>query len=697
MTQKDAIALARAEHERLGEEIAGHDRAYYQDDAPKISDADYDALRRRYLALEAQFPELSDADSLSKKVGASPSEKFAKITHAAPMLSLGNIFSDEELFEFVARVRRFLNVPADAPFRFTAEPKIDGLSWSLRYERGQLVSAATRGDGFEGEDVTANVRTIGDIPQKLTGSPPEIFEARGEVFMSHADFAALNERQALAKKPLFANPRNAAAGSLRQLDPNITAQRPLKFFAYAWGVLSAQPADTQMGMMEAFRGFGLKVNPLTALCDSGEEMLAHFRDIESRRAALGYDIDGVVYKVDDLALQQRLGFVSRAPRWATAHKFPAERATTVLREIEVQVGRTGTLTPVARLDPVTVGGVVVSNATLHNEDEIARKDVRVGDTVIVQRAGDVIPQIVGVVLDKRPAEAKPYVFPEICPACGSAALREIDPKTGEADVARRCTGTLVCPAQAIEKLRHFCSRNAFDIEGLGDRQIAFFFEKKLITTPADIFTLRERDSKSLAKIENFEGFGKLSTRKLFDAIEARRETVLNRFIFALGIRHVGETNAIRLARAFESFDALRAAARGAEPGSEARERLIAIDGIGEVVAEAVADFFMESHNEAALDALLTQVRTVPMEAVKSDSPVAGKTVVFTGALQRLTRDEAKAMAERLGAKVSGSISKKTDLLVAGADAGSKLAKARELGVETIDEDGWLALAGGEGK
>jgi DNA ligase (NAD+) len=446
-------------------------------------------------------------------------------------------------------------------------------------------------------------------------------------------------------------------------------------------------------MMLVFRSLGFIVNPLTVLCQSTDEMLAQFRDIESRRATLGYDIDGVVYKVDELALQQRLGFVSRAPRWATAHKFPAERATSTVREIEVQVGRTGTLTPVARLDPVTVGGVVVSNATLHNEDEIARKDVRVGDTVIVQRAGDVIPQIVGVVLDKRPAGAKPYVFPHVCPACGSAALREIDPKTGEADVARRCTGTLVCPAQAVEKLRHFCSRNAFDIEGLGDKQIAFFYEKKLIRTPADIFTLQERDKASLARIENFEGFGKLSTRKLFDAIEARREIVLNRFIYALGIRHVGETNAIRLARAFESFDSLREAAREAQTGSEAREKLISIDGIGEVVAEAVADFFMEPHNEMALDALLGQVRTTPMEAVRSDSPVAGKTVVFTGALQKMTRDEAKAMAERFGAKVSGSISKKTDLLIAGADAGSKLAKARELGVETIDEDAWLALVG----
>ena len=693
MIKNDSLAQARQEHARLGEELAGHDRAYYQNDAPKISDAEYDDLRLRYLSLEAKFPELADDESLSRKVGAAPAEKFAKITHAVPMLSLGNIFSDDELVEFVARVKRFLGRPAEAPLAFTAEPKIDGLSCNLRYENGVLVSAATRGDGFVGEDVTANARTLRDIPQTLPEMAPKILDVRGEVYMNHADFAALNQRQAAQGKPVFANPRNAAAGSLRQLDPGVTAQRPLRFFAYAWGQISTPPDDTQMGMMLVFRRLGFIVNPLTVLCQSTDEMLAQFRDIESRRATLGYDIDGVVYKVDELALQQRLGFVSRAPRWATAHKFPAERATSTVRDIEVQVGRTGTLTPVARLDPVTVGGVVVSNATLHNEDEIVRKDVRVGDTVIVQRAGDVIPQIVGVVLEKRPADTKPYVFPHICPACGSAALREIDPKTGEADVARRCTGTLVCPAQAVERLRHFCSRNAFDIEGLGDKQIAFFYEKGLIKTPADIFTLQERDKASLARIENFEGFGKLSTRKLFDAIEARREIMLNRFIYALGIRHVGETNAIRLARAFESFEALREAAREAQTGSEAREKLIGIDGIGEVVAEAVADFFMEPHNETALDALLAQVRTTPMEAVKSDSPVAGKTVVFTGALQKMTRDEAKAMAERFGAKVSGSISKKTDLLIAGADAGSKLAKARELGVETIDEDAWLALVG----
>ncbi len=704
MTKRDELARARAEHEQLGDEIAAHDRAYYQNDAPVISDADYDAMRRRYEALEALFPALVDENSLSRKVGAAPAEKFAKIAHAVPMLSLGNIFSDEELEDFVARVKRFLGLDPDAEVAFTAEPKIDGLSCSLRYEKGVLVSAATRGDGLVGEDVTANVRTIADVPERLAGAAPDVIDVRGEVYMGHRDFAALNGRQAAAGKPLFANPRNAAAGSLRQLDPHVTAQRPLKFFAYAWGELNwgelnrgevdpDRPADSQNGMMTAFRAFGFKVNPLTKLCRSAGEMLAHFRDIESRRASLGYDIDGVVYKVNDLALQQRLGFVSRAPRWATAHKFPAEKATSVVRDIEIQVGRTGVLTPVARLDPVTVGGVVVSNATLHNEDEIARKDIRIGDTVIVQRAGDVIPQILGIVPEKRPEGARPYEFPHVCPACGSAAVREIDAKTGEAEVARRCTGTLVCPAQAVERLRHFCSRNAFDIEGLGDKQIAFFYEKGLIRTPADIFTLQARDSKSLTRIENFEGFGKVSTRKLFDAIEARRDVALNRFIFALGIRHVGETNAIRLARSFETFEALREAARHATPGSEARQRINDIDGIGDVVAEAVADFFVEPHNERALDALLEEVRILPMEAVKSDSAVAGKTVVFTGTLVKLTRDEAKAMAERLGAKVSSSVSKKTDLVIAGADAGSKLAKARELGVEVIDEDAWLVLAG----
>ncbi len=688
------LAQARREHQRLGAEIAAHDARYYQEDAPTVSDAEYDSLRQRYGELEAAFPALSTSDSLTKKVGAAPSEKFAKVRHRVPMLSLGNVFSDEEVAEFSARVRRFLGLAPETPLAITAEPKIDGLSCSLRFEQGELVQAATRGDGFEGEDVTANVRTLREIPAQLHGDPPDVLEVRGEVYMTHADFAALNARQEEAGKTLFANPRNAAAGSLRQLDPAITAQRPLHFFAYAWGeVKPALPAETQMGMVKAFKAYGLPVNPMMTLCQSAEELIAQYRRIEEMRAALPYDIDGVVYKVDSLALQERLGFVSRAPRWAIAHKFPAEQATTVLRGIEIQVGRTGALTPVARLDPVTVGGVVVANATLHNEDEIARKDIRIGDTVRIQRAGDVIPQVLGPVLDKRPAAAKPYVFPDHCPVCGSAAIREIDEKTGVADVVRRCAGGLICPAQAIERLKHFASRNALDIEGLGDKQIEQFYHDGLIRTPADIFTIEARDRASLKKLKDREGYGETSTRNLFSAIAARSEPPVNRFIYALGIRHVGETNARRLARHFGSFEALRAAGQAAVPGSEARAEINNIEGFGEVVAEAIADFFAEPHNEEALDALLQHVTPQPMEAVESDSPVAGKTVVFTGSLERMTREEAKAMAERLGAKVAASVSKKTDLVVAGPGAGSKLAKAAELGIGTISEEDWLRLVG----
>jgi len=691
-------AQARREHARLGEEIAQHDKRYYTEDAPTVSDAEYDALRQRYEAIEAAFPDLATPQSLTKKVGAAPSEKFAKVRHRVPMLSLGNVFEDEEVVDFIARVRRFLGLGPEAPLATTAEPKIDGLSCSLRFEEGTLVEAATRGDGYEGEDVTANVRTIGEIPKRLKGDAPGILEVRGEVYMTHADFAALNERQKEAGKTLFANPRNAAAGSLRQLDPAITATRPLHFFAYAWGEVSALPASTQMGMIAAFKSYGLPVNPLMVLCHSAEELLAHYRQIEQQRASLGYDIDGVVYKVDSLALQNRLGFVSRAPRWATAHKFPAEKATTVLRAIEINVGRTGALTPLAKLDPVTVGGVVVSNATLHNEDEIARKDIRVGDTVTVQRAGDVIPQILGPVTltddDKAKHEKLPkYEFPDTCPICGSAAVREIDPKTGEPEAVRRCTGVLVCTAQAVERLKHFASRNAFDIEGLGDERIEQFFRDGLIRTAPDIFTLPGRERRGLIHLKEREGFGELSVNNLFNAIEARRTLPLNRFIFALGIRHVGETNARRLARHFESFEALRKTAQAATEGSEARAEINNIEGIGEVVAEAVADFFAEPHNETVLDALLKEVTVVPMEAVTKASPVTGKTIVFTGALERMTRDEAKAMAERLGAKVAASVSKKTDLVVAGPGAGSKLAKAAELGIETISEEDWLKLTG----
>jgi DNA ligase (NAD+) len=683
------LTEARSEHERLSAQVAAHDVAYHQQDAPTIPDADYDALRRRLESLEKRFPELAEG-SVSRRVGAAPAEKFAKVRHVVPMLSLGNIFQPDEAEEFVARLRRFLGLGDAAPVAITAEPKIDGLSCSLRYVKGELVQAATRGDGFEGEDVTANVRTITEIPHRLTGDAPDICEVRGEIYMTKADFAALNERQAAAGKPPFANPRNSAAGSLRQLDPAITAQRPLHFFAYAWGEISDMPATTQHGMIEAFARFGFKTNPLTRVCDGSADLLAQWGAIEEARATLPYDIDGVVYKVDDLDYQRRLGFVSRAPRWAIAHKFAAEKATTVLRDIEIQVGRTGALTPVAKLEPVTVGGVVVSNATLHNEDEIARKDVRIGDTVIVQRAGDVIPQVLGPVLDRRPSGAKAYVFPQICPACGSAALREIDAK-GEMDVVRRCTGGLVCPAQAVERLKHFCARNALDIEGLGDRQIELFHGEGLIMSPADIFTLEERDRRSVKKLKDREGFGETSVRNLFAAIQARRSIVLNRFIFALGIRHVGETNARRLARHFGTFQALREIGRAAlDPASEARAELNGIEGVGDVVAEAVAEFFAEKHNEDVLDALMAEVTPEPMEAVLTTTPVAGKTIVFTGALEKMTRDEAKAMAERLGAKVSGSVSKKTDLVVAGPGAGSKLTKAAELGIEVISEDDWLA-------
>jgi DNA ligase (NAD+) len=690
-TPPDRLTLTEAqdEHEALGREIAEHDRRYYEEDAPSISDAEYDALRQRYEALEAQFPELGGDESLTRKVGAKASEKFAKVRHRVPMLSLANAFKDEDVAAFVERIRRFLNLKEEAPLAFTAEPKIDGLSLSLRYEKGHLVTAATRGDGIEGEDVTANARTVKDIPKRLRGPDvPEVCEVRGEIYLLHSDFAAINERQAAAGKPLFANPRNSAAGSLRQLDPAITASRPLRFFAYAWGEMSAMPAKTQMGMVEAFARFGFKTSPLMRRCESLDEMLAHHRLIETERANLGYDIDGVVYKLDDLDLQNRLGFVSRAPRWALAHKFPAQKAITVVEGIGIYVGRTGALTPVANLKPVTVGGVVVTSATLHNEDEIARKDVRVGDTVSIQRAGDVIPQVLGVLLDKRPSDSKPYAFPTTCPACGSHAVRE------NGEVVRRCTGGLVCPAQAVERLKHFVSRNAFDIEGLGAQRIEEFYKDGLVTRPHDIFTLEERNRRSLTKLENREGWGETSARNLFAAIEARRSISLDRFIYALGIRHVGEINARLLARHFGGFEPLRATARAAaDRESEAYAELTAIGGIGEVVANAIVEFFKEPHNEEMLDALLSEVTPEPLEQVASASPVAGKTVVFTGSLEQMTRDEAKAMAERLGAKVAGSVSKKTDIVVAGPGAGSKLDKARGLGVEVMDEDGWFALVG----
>ncbi|MGE3529827.1 MAG: NAD-dependent DNA ligase LigA, partial [Methyloceanibacter sp.] len=598
-----------------------------------------------------------------------------------------------------ARVRRFLSLKPDDALAFTAEPKIDGLSISIRYEKGRLVEAATRGDGAEGENVTANVRTIREIPDKLKGGKiPAVAEVRGEIYMSHVEFAALNAGQEKNGGKVFANPRNAAAGSLRQLDSTITAARPLRFFAYAWGEMSDMPAETQHGMVEAFAKWGLPVNPLMRLCGSAAEMLAFYREIAERRASLGYDIDGVVYKVDRLDLQARLGFVSRSPRWAIAHKFPAEQAVTALRDIEIQVGRTGSLTPVAKLEPVTVGGVVVSNATLHNEDEIARKDIRIGDTVVVQRAGDVIPQIVRVIEEKRPKGAKPFVFPKVCPVCGSHAVREADETPGAGGVVRRCTGGLICAAQAKERLKHFVSRLAFDIEGLGEEKIEAFFEEGLIRRPADIFTLEARDKASAAPLAKRKGFGMKSVENLFRAIDARRAIGLERFVFALGIRHVGETTAKDLAKAFRTIEAFRAAAEAAAKSgkeSEAYKDIDDIEGIGETVVDALVDFFSEPHNVEALDDLLAHVTVTPYErAVAADSPVAGKTVVFTGKLERVGRSEAKAQAERLGAKVAGSVSAKTDYVIAGADAGSKLTNAEKLGVKVLTEDEWLALING---
>ncbi|ABS67007.1 DNA ligase, NAD-dependent [Xanthobacter versatilis] len=694
-------AEAASEHKALAQEITGHDAAYYREDAPVVSDAEYDALRHRYEAIEERFPGLRGEDSLSEKVGAAPSEKFGKVAHKVPMLSLANCFSDEEVVEFVARVKRFLNLGPDDEVAFTCEPKIDGLSCSLHYENGRLTVAATRGDGSQGEDVTQNVRTIADIPERLAGKGvPQTIDVRGEVYMAKADFEALNARQAAAEEKVFANPRNAAAGSLRQLDSSITASRPLKFFAYAWGEASDLPAETQFGVVEAFARWGFTTNPLMVVAKDAAGLIAHYRSIEAQRALLGYDIDGVVYKVNSLELQRRLGFVSRSPRWAIAHKFPAEQATTVLEDIEIQVGRTGALTPVAKLTPVTVGGVVVSSATLHNEDEIARKDVRIGDTVVVQRAGDVIPQVVRVIEEKRPAGSKPYEFPTHCPACGSHAVREVDTKSGKVDAVRRCTGGLICPAQMVERLRHFVSRNAFDIEGLGEKQVRAFYEWGLIASPADIFTLETRNARSLQRLENRDGWGKTSAANLFAAIAERRTVAVDRFVFALGIRHVGETNAKRLMRHYGTVEALEAGALAAvipgeehPKGNEAWQEMIGIDGIGDVVAEAVIEFFGEPRNREVVTALLKEVTPEPMEQVAAASPVSGKTVVFTGSLEKMTRDEAKAMAERLGAKVAGSVSAKTNLVVAGPGAGSKLEKAQALGVQVITEDEWFELVG----
>ena len=692
---------AKIELMRLSLEMEAHNARYYQDDAPTISDADYDALRRRVEAIEAKFPDLVKSDSPTQTVGAAPARGFAKIQHAVPMLSLGNAFSDEEVTEFVERIQRFLKL--DEIPALVAEPKIDGLSLSLRYENGELIRAATRGDGFTGEDVTANVRTIKDIPNTLKGKNiPAACELRGEVYMLKSDFLALNKKQEEAGDTVFANPRNSAAGSLRQKDVAITASRPLKFFAYAWGEMSdyPMPEPTQHAMIDWLAKAGFTVNPEITLCKSVDDALAFYRRIGEGWAKLGYDIDGVVYKVDRIDWQARLGFAGRAPRWAIAHKFAAEQATTILEKIDIQVGRTGALTP------VTVGGVVVSNATLHNADYIKGfgndgqplrdgVDIREGDTVIVQRAGDVIPQVVNVVLDKRPATAKPYAFPDKCPVCGSHAIREND------EVVTRCTGALVCPAQAVEKLKHFVSRLAFDIDGLGDKQIQEFYDEGIIMHPVDIFTLAKRDERASKKLRDREGYGEVSVRNLFAAIDERRKIELNRLIFALGIRHIGEGNAKLLARHYGSFatfrEAMLAAAAGqGEEGnmSEAYQDLNNIGGVGEIVADAVVEFFAEQRNVKALDELLGEIEVLDVAQAKTDTPVAGKTVVFTGSLTKFTRDEAKASAERLGAKVAGSVSKKTDYVVAGEDAGSKLTKARELGVAVLTEDEWLALIGG---
>ncbi len=794
---------ARLRHAALSAEIAEADRLYHQEDAPEISDAAYDALRRDLETLEAQFPDLAGTGIASASVGAKPSEKFAKVRHAVPMLSLGNAFAEEEVAEFVARVRRFLNRP-DTPLAFTAEPKIDGLSLSLRYEDGRLVTAATRGDGETGENVTANARAVGDIPQALAGTGwPAVCEVRGEVYLSHADFAAINARQEAAGKPLFANPRNAAAGSLRQLDPSITASRPLKFFAYAWGEVVPPFEGTQSRVMDLFRSWALPVNPLTVTCADAAGMIAHYRAIEADRPTLGYDIDGVVYKVDDLSLQKRLGFVSRSPRWALAHKFAAQEAFTVVEGIDINVGRTGSLNPLARLRPVTVGGVVVSNATLHNEGYVRGvggdgepirdgRDIRVGDTVVVLRAGDVIPKVMDVVLEKRPADAKPFVFPETCPACGSRAVREINPRTGKPDAVRRCTGGLICPAQGVERLKHFVSRNGFDLEGFGQTYIEVLFEAGLVRQPADLFTLdfeplkaaivARREALSAERRAEGAPAPKKPTKKkgeeedkaihnLLAAVAERRSLPMNRFLFALGIPDIGESTAKALAKRFSDFTALKDALRAAADaqagpdwlafsavpriGPTTRDRLLEVglpaeagdaedgegaptsagkirfstsqrasliahygstdavraaiaraaeqrpgdayrvfadDGeIGPVATDSLIAFFSEPHNDAAVSALLREVQVAPMEAAANTAAFSGKTVVFTGTLEKMTRNEAKATAERLGAKVSGSVSAKTDLVVAGPGAGSKLKDAEKHGVRVVSEDAWLAM------
>jgi DNA ligase (NAD+) len=683
---------AKAELKRLAVEIAAHDKRYYQDDAPTVSDAEYDALRQRNAAIEERYPALVRKDSPSRRVGAAPAVKFAKVRHAVPMLSLDNAFSEQDVVDFAARIRRFLNLGEDEEIAFSAEPKIDGLSMSLRYENGELVNGATRGDGSVGEDVTANIKTLEDVPHQLKGRHiPNVCEVRGEVYMSKHAFLALNKRQAETGGQEFRNPRNSAAGSLRQKDPSITASRPLGFFAYAWGEMSGMPAATQSGMIKWFEHCGFKTNPLTRMCRSVEELVAFHREIEAQRATLDYDIDGVVYKVDRLDWQERLGFVSRTPRWATAHKFAAEQATTVVKDIEIQVGRTGALTPVAKLEPVTVGGVVVQNATLHNADEIERLGVRAGDTVRIQRAGDVIPQVLGVV-EEAPRGPHPYHFPAHCPCPLHTDVVREKIASGEEGAVARCSGEFACPFQAMEHLRHFVSRRAFDIEGLGEKQIALFFEREWVREPADIFTLEKRNKE--LRLQEVEGFGDTSVRNLFSAIEARRDIPLERFIYALGVRHVGETTATALARGYGTWEAFHDACLKLSDGDEeTQQEMDALDQIGDTVIQSLRSYFGEAHNRARVERLAAQVTIQAAEKPRHDSVVAGKTVVFTGTLEKMTRDEAKAMAERLGAKVASSVSKKTDYVVAGPGAGSKLDKAREAGVNVLTEDEWLALVG----
>jgi DNA ligase (NAD+) len=690
-------SAARAELARLAEILNNANAAYYRADAPVLTDAEYDALKRRNAAIEARFPNFKRDDSPTDQVGASPVDAFGKIRHSVPMLSLENAFDEADIEDFDARTRKYLNLPAEAELAYTAEPKIDGLSLSLRYEDGKLVHAATRGDGSVGENVTQNARMVRDIPVSLTNAP-DVLEVRGEIYMSHENFAALNAAQASRNAKLFANPRNAAAGSLRQLDPAVTQARPLRFFAYAWGALSAPLAATQMEAIARIGELGFTTNPLTRLCKGAASLLDVYRDIETRRAGLGYDIDGVVYKVNDLSLQDRLGFRSTTPRWAIAHKFAAELAWTTLEAIDIQVGRTGALSPVARLRPITVGGVVVSNATLHNEDYIAGrdskgntirdgKDIRVGDLVQVYRAGDVIPKVADVDLSKRTEDAVPFVFPTHCPECGSEALRE------PGDAVRRCTGGLICPAQAVEKLKHFVSRGAFDIEGLGAKQMEAFYRDGWIQEPADIFTLHQRFGTGVKQLKNREGWGEKSAASLFDAIDEKRNISFSKFLFSLGIRHIGEAASQLIAQHYGSWAALSEVILSAEGGEgSAWEELISIDGVGEVMAKSLVKSLTQPAERASIDKLSGELKIEDAEVMSTaESPIAGKTVVFTGTLEKMTRAEAKARAERLGAKVAGSVSAKTDIVVAGPGAGSKAKKAAELDIAIMDEDAWLEL------